>query len=271
MATIVFSHANSFPAGTYRLLFDAWRNAGYTVHAVEKYGHDPRYPVTNHWPKLRDQLLRLIDKKATEPVFLVGHSLGGYLSLLAAAKRPAIARGVVMLDSPVIGGLLTSTIQFAKLTGLGKRFSPGHISQKRRHHWTTSEAAHTHFAKKAAFARWDEQVLRDYIYTGIEAAKPPMRKGVTLSFDRDVETQIYHTIPDDIAAFLRRYPLKCPLAFIGGTESVEVRQVGLGATEKLAEGRVSWMEGTHLFPFEKPQATAAEVLRWLDLLGKLPA
>ena len=46
--TIVFSHANGFPAGTYRTLFEAWRAAGYAVHAVEKYGHDPRWPVTNN-------------------------------------------------------------------------------------------------------------------------------------------------------------------------------------------------------------------------------
>ena len=32
--TIVFSHANGFPAGTYRVLFDAWRSAGYRVVAM---------------------------------------------------------------------------------------------------------------------------------------------------------------------------------------------------------------------------------------------
>ena len=47
MKTIVFSHANGFPAGTYRLLFDAWREAGFAVHAIDKVGHDPRFPVTS--------------------------------------------------------------------------------------------------------------------------------------------------------------------------------------------------------------------------------
>ena len=31
--TLVFSHANGFPAGTYRVLFDAWREGG--TEAVE--------------------------------------------------------------------------------------------------------------------------------------------------------------------------------------------------------------------------------------------
>ncbi|MCR5882819.1 alpha/beta hydrolase [Rhizobacter sp. J219] len=266
--TIVFSHANSFPAGTYRVLFEAWKKAGYTVLAVEKYGHDPKYPVTNHWPRLREQLVHFTEAHAKEPVFFVGHSLGGFLSLLAAARRPDLARGVVMLDSPVISGLLTPTIQFAKFTGLGMQFSPGAISRRRRDHWPSREAAHEHFAGKDSFARWDPRVLADYIACGIEDAKDPMPPGVTLAFRREVETDIYNTLAHDIPGFLRRHPLRHPLAFVGGTQSTEVRQVGMHATERLAHGRVSWIEGSHLFPFERPEDTSAEVLRWLKVLAE---
>ncbi|HEX3141512.1 MAG TPA: alpha/beta hydrolase [Rhizobacter sp.] len=266
--SIIFSHANSFPAGTYRVLFDAWRAAGYTVHAVEKYGHDPKYPVTDHWPRLRDQLIHFAETHVKEPAFFIGHSLGGFLSLLAAAKKPELARGVLLLDSPLIGGLLTPTIQFAKLTGWASRFSPGHISKGRRKHWPTKEAAHAHFAGKASFARWDPQVLHDYIECGIE---PDEAGGYTLSFLREVETEIYNTIAHDIPGFLRRHPLQCPLAFIGGTQSSEVRQVGMAVTERVAEGRVSWIDGSHLFPFERPRETTDEVLKWLKVLAEAPA
>ena len=266
--TIVFSHANSFPAGTYRLLFDAWRAAGYTVHAIEKYGHDPEYPVTNHGPRLRDQLIHFAEGHAKEPAFFVGHSLGGFLSLLAAAKRPDLARGVLMIDSPIIGGLLTPTIRLAKLTGWGERFSPASVSKGRRQHWPTKEAAHAHFAGKASFARWAPEVLHDYIECGIE---PSQAHGYTLSFRRDIETDIYNTIAHDIPGFLRRHPLRCPLAFIGGRQSTEVRQVGMAATERVAQGRVSWVEGSHLVPFERPMETAAEVIKWLKALAEVPA
>ena len=84
-ATIVFSHANGFPAGTYQQLFKAWRAAGYRVKAVDQFGHDPRYPVTNNWPRLRDQLIDFIDAEVGGPALLVGHSLGGLLSLMAAS------------------------------------------------------------------------------------------------------------------------------------------------------------------------------------------
>ena len=266
--SIVFSHANSFPAGTYRVLFDAWRAAGYTVHAIEKYGHDPAYPVTQHWPRLRDQLIQFVETHANEPAFFVGHSLGGFLSLLAAAKRPDLARGVLMLDSPIIGGLLTPTIQFAKLTGWANRFSPGQVSKGRRKHWPTKEAALAHFASKTIFASWAPEVLHDYIECGIA---PDEIGGYTLSFSREIETDIYNTIAHDIPGFLRRHPLQRPLAFVGGTLSTEVRVVGMSITERVAAGRVSWVEGSHLFPFERPAETTAEVFRWLKALAQEPA
>ncbi|MDO8273910.1 MAG: hypothetical protein Q7T22_00085, partial [Serpentinimonas sp.] len=51
-ARIVFSHANSFPAGTYSVLFERLRQLGYRVAAPEKFGHDPAYPVSSNWPHL---------------------------------------------------------------------------------------------------------------------------------------------------------------------------------------------------------------------------
>ena len=50
MLPIVFSHANSFPASTYRVLFQHLKTRGFEVSAVERYGHDPKYPVTSNWP-----------------------------------------------------------------------------------------------------------------------------------------------------------------------------------------------------------------------------
>ncbi len=267
---IVFSHANGFPAGTYRSLFEHWRAAGYTVHAVEKYGHDPRYPVTDNWPHLRDQLIHCIEHATGgQPAWLVGHSLGGYLSLMAASRRPHLACGLVLLDSPLVAGWKARALQLAKATGLAKRFSPGRFSRRRRQSWESAEAAHAHFASKPAFARFAPGVLRDYIQSATEdstgktiASDHAIAR--RLSFERDVETEIYENLPHHLARVLRVHPLRCPLAFVRGSDSAEVRQVGMQATERLARGRIVTLEGSHLFPFERPAQTAAQVLRLID-------
>ncbi len=265
--TIVFSHANGLPAGTYRLLFEAWRKAGFEVHAIEKYGHDPRFPVTSNWPNLRDQLIAFIEREVGGPAFLVGHSLGGYLSLMAASRRPDLASGVVLLDSPVLSGWKARAVQFAKATGIGERFSPGHVSKRRREQWDSADAAFEHFAAKPAFARWAPGVLRDYIASGTEAHARARR----LSFHRDVETAIYNALPHHLTRVLRARPLRCAMAFVRGTESREIRQVGLRATHRLAQGRISSIEGSHLFPLERPFETAAEVLQLIATMQALHA
>ena len=261
-ATIVFSHANGFPAGTYRLLFETWREAGWRVLAVPKFGHDARYPVTSGWPQLRNQLIDFVTHEAPgERVHLVGHSLGGYLSLLAACKRPDIAAGVVLIDSPVLAGWRAHSVQMVKLTRLIGRISPGRVSQSRRHRWASAEAAHAHYAAKALFARWDPRVLADYVAAGIE---PDEASGVRLAFSREVETKLYNTLPHHFGALLKRHPPACPVSFIGGTRSAEVRQVGMAETRAVTRGRIEWLDGTHLFPMEQPLAAAQAVLRALS-------
>jgi len=129
----------------------------------------------------------------------------------------------------------------------------------RRQAWPSLAAVREHFAKKAAFARWDPRVLEDYVKGGF------VRRGgqVVLAFDREVESRIYDTLPHHMQRVLRRHPLRCPLAFIGGQQSAESRQAGVEATRRLAGERFVWTEGTHLFPMEHPDTTAAEVLRLL--------
>ena len=268
-ATIVFSHANGFPAGTYRQLFEIWRAAGYEVVALEKFGHDPLYPVTSNWPHVRDELIHFIERqRPAGAVHLVGHSLGGYLSVLAAAKRPALARSVVLIDAPLVTGWRAHSVHAAKLSGLMKRVGPGRVSVRRRRQWPSAEAAWTHFAGKQAFARWEPGVLRDYIACGTEPdPDAPAAGGVRLAFRREIETRIYNTLPHHLGSLLQRHPLRCPVAFIGGTRSAENRQAGLAPTRALAHGRMEWLDGTHLFPMERPQETARAVLRQLERLA----
>lgn len=254
---ILFSHGNSFPGGTYRVVLESLRQRGFEVQAIDKFGHDPAYPVTNNWPHLVLQLADIARQWQAdgEPAFLVGHSLGGILSLMCAALHPGLARGVLLLDSPILGGWKAATLGLAKKTQLVGSLSPGRISHKRRNHWPNRAEVLEHLHHKRAFARWDAQVLADYVDVGTHEHDGQR----WLSFDRDIETAIYNTLPDNLAALLKRHPLKCPVAFIGGTHSVEMRQVGMELTQRITKGRVMMLDGSHLFPMEKPLATAAAI------------
>jgi pimeloyl-ACP methyl ester carboxylesterase len=266
---IVFSHANSFPASTYNVLFRSLRARGYTVRALEKLGHDPLYPVTSNWPQLVRQLAEFtqaaVDEHGT-PAYLVGHSLGGYLSLMTACRHPELVSGLVLLDSPVLGGWRANALALAKYTGLAGSFSPGAVSLKRRNRWANAEQALAHFQSKKAFAKWEPQVLRDYIAHGTHDEGGQR----ALSFDRAVETAIYNNLPHNLDRLQRTHPLKCPAAYIGGAESAEMKQVGMARTHQVTQGRVTLMPGSHLFPMEAPLATAAAIDAAIRQLAALP-
>lgn len=253
---VIFSHANSFPASTYRVLFDKLKARGLRVSAIDKFAHDPRYPVTSNWPHLTQQLADFAAAQLQhtgEPAFLVGHSLGGFLSVMAAARHPELACGVLLLDAPLLGGWRATSVGVAKATQLIGSVAPGAVSRQRRNRWASIEEAFEHFRHKKAFAKWDPQVLQDYVQHGMHDENGAR----VLSFDRDIETAIYNTLPHNLDSLLQHHPLKCPAAFIGGSHSAEMKQVGMAMTEKVTKGRIMMLDGSHLFPMEQPEATAA--------------
>ena len=259
---IVFSHGNSFPASTYGVMTASLEKRGYRVKSIEKLGHDAAYPVTSNWPHLVQELADFSAEqveKTGQAAWLVGHSLGGFLSLMCATQHPNLGgkliRGVVLLDAPVIGGWRAAGLGLAKRSRLVGALSPGAVSQKRRHHWADVDEALAHFSRKKTFARWHPQSLRDYVEQGTHDVDGQR----TLSFDRAVETAIYNTLPDNLQSLLKRHPMQCPVTFIGGNQSQEIQRVGMALTEKVTHRRIMMLDGTHLFPMENPLACAAAV------------
>jgi len=176
-------------------------------------------------------------------------------------------RGIVLLDSPIIYGWKSGLVSVIKAVGQMDRISPAGVAIKRRDRWPDLDAVHGHFAKESMFARWHPAVLDDYVRHGTEK-DPADRSGRArrLKFRPEIEAEIYSTVPHRLVPYLRLHPPGGPVAFVAGTRSREVRQAGLAATQRITQGRISWIEGTHLFPFEQPAKTAEAVLDWMARL-----
>ena len=244
-----FTHGNSYPAGSYNRMLEALRTH-YDVRTLDMLGHDPRFPVGDCWPGLVDELVAHL-RAYGRPVILVGHSLGGMLSAMAAKRHPELARCVVMLDSPVVAGWRALLWRVIKRFGHASRFSPAQFSEKRRHVWPDRQAAYEHFFSKPMFRAWAPGALDDYLDHGLA----PHPEGVTLRFQREVETEIYNTLPHNMGKMINE-PFPVPVGFVAGTDSEELRQASLAPTRKLVGDNLVMIQGSHLYPMEKPEATA---------------
>jgi pimeloyl-ACP methyl ester carboxylesterase len=232
----------------------------YRIGAIEAIGADSRYPVTERWLHLVEQLEDAIEREwRGEPVFGVGHSLGGYLTLLAAVRRPELFRAIVLLDAPVIGSIKGRLLGASKRFGIVDRVTPAGATRDRRSSWPSREDAKAHLRTRKLFRHFAEECLDDYVRHGLVGGHGHLH----LRIDPEIEYRIYRTVPHDMARYARR--LGVPAGFVGGADSDVVRLVGLAAMRAFSKRKVP---GGHLFPFEHPRAAAAAIE---DLLQELDA
>jgi pimeloyl-ACP methyl ester carboxylesterase len=188
--------------------------------------------------------------------------------MMVAAKHPDLVRGVVLLDSPMLGGWKAKLLKTVKRVPGAEVFSPAAISRKRRTTWASEAEVMEHFQSKKLFSKWHPQVLKDYVTYGTHDEQTAHGTRRVLSFDRDIESAIYNGLPDHLETYFKRHPLKCKAALVGGLQSRELKQVGLDFSRRVTQGRVMKIDGTHLFPMEHPLVAAAAVeTALLNLIG----
>ena len=203
------------------------------------------------------ELIEQVERRG-EPVLGVGHSLGGYLCALAALKRPALFRAIILLDSPILSPWRGTVFGIVKRFRVADRLTPAGLTRARRAVWGSAEEAYAHFRGKRAFRDFDPDCLRDYVTLGTR----PCPEGVCLAFDPAIEYRIYRAFPHALARDLPR--LRVPAGVICGRESAESRRMGLATTRR--HFRVARVPGGHLFPFEHPEEAARAILEMAEKL-----
>jgi pimeloyl-ACP methyl ester carboxylesterase len=160
---VVFAHANGFNAHTYRQILTA---LGQTCHVIapDLRGHgltrlhaDPE--TRSDWRDHAADLRALVERVATRPLILAGHSLGGASSIIAAASGAPMLAGLVLFDPVMFSPAL--------MPRLNDEPSPMVEGAKRRRPvFASREDAVAAYAGRGAFTSWPRDVVADYTHDG---------------------------------------------------------------------------------------------------------
>jgi len=260
---LVFAHANGYLPGSYARFLAALGSAISPGQIVAPaLVTPPGLQASKRWPTMMEQLDATVS--AYDAKILIGHSMGGYLCLQVAARRPGV-QAVVLIDSPLPTGWRSALLSFAKFTRLSYRTGPAPIAARRRDRWPSIEHARRHFAGKPFVQRWAPGVLDDFL---AHAVVPDGPEEVMLAVPRAVERDIYaHIAHEHAARALRMLRLQgTPVGFVAGECSPEVRLAGFRQNARLFAPHWRTLPTGHLVPLDAPDRCAETVF---DLLGRL--
>jgi len=260
--TVHFAHANGFPPGTYRKLAEtiARRHHVVSMAARPLWSQEPAAELQD-WSELAGDLKAELGRRGLSGILGVGHSLGGVVSLLAAADDPGLFRAVVAVDPLILTGRISVFWGLMKGMGLGGRLGLVRGARSRRDHWPDRATLLDSYRRKKIFELWDPEVLDDYIDCGT-SAMPDGTLG--LRYRREWEARIFEIAPHDLWPRLSR--LQVPTLIIQGEHSDTFRNAAARrAAEELATTEVAVVrESTHFVPMERPEEVGEVILEFFE-------
>ncbi len=168
--TIHFSPANGFPVAAYTEFLDLFADR-YKVSGSDNRGAWPDEPEPKrqwNWNDHALDLIAAIEALHTSPVIGMGHSIGGTVTVLAAAMRPDLFSKVIIIDAATVPSKLISHFYHLIPKWLSfKLFNFIRGSHQRRRLWPSPEAFFDNYRSHPTYRNFTERALRDYAQAGL--------------------------------------------------------------------------------------------------------
>src|SRR5262249_25899211 len=123
--------------------------------------------MARRWTIYRNDLLRVLARLESEPAILSGHSMGGTVSLMAAALKPERVAGLVLLEPVMIPRFAALFQLFARLKGVNPGPNLADRAEQRRDRFPSLEVALAAYTGRGAFRSWPTETLADYLQGGL--------------------------------------------------------------------------------------------------------
>ena len=219
------------------------------------YGNSPRLPHTTTIPDYTDLLASLIRHVSEGPVVLVGHSMGGMISITLALRHPELVERMVLL-CPTISGRLSTYIDLviSPITRL-ERFSLG----SKIANMVESQVIQVtdRIMRPALFAERSGISETDYMRIRADARRPGQGR---------VRAECYRAMQEnDLRGKLGH--IEAPTLVIWGAEdnTVPLRDAGVITDEWPSADLRILSKASHWPHFETPEQTQRYIASFLGL------
>jgi pimeloyl-ACP methyl ester carboxylesterase len=258
---LVFLHATGFNARAYRGLL-APLGERFSVLALDFRGHGRttlrpyRFGYTS-FGRHRDDVIAVLQKHASAPVALAGHSLGATVSLLVAAKRPDLVSSLALIEPVILPGLLRFLLCLPAGPLLARALLPIAINAARRsNRFPSRELALKAFTGRGIFKAFTPEMIEDYLADGlVEDGKGRFKLACT----PDYEAATFCAQRHDPWAALRR--VRCPLVALRAEKHATSAKDALRRIALIKpDARVAMVEGAgHMLPMERADRVRAAI------------
>lgn len=264
-----FAHANGFNGQTYSRILSGLSDR-FHIRAWDARGHGattlPADPARHrNWYVYRDDLIAMIEPfvKATgRKIILAGHSMGGAASVMAAAARPDLVRGLVLVDPVMIPSGARYTMLLSQRLGFdGNPLALG--AEKRRAIFPDKETAVSRYEGRGAFKTWPRGFIEDYIAGGTRARDDGQ---IELSCAPAWEAANFRAQGHNIGKAVR--VLHVPFAMLYAEHGTTCRPPFPTLLKRRdPKAHVLQVKGsTHFLPMEFPDVVAQEIRAFTDRL-----
>jgi len=260
---LLMAHATGYCAGVYTPLAERLTSR-LRVLGMDDRGHgktsvpaDPR--KLRNWNVFRDDLAGFI-RTLGSPIIALGHSRGGTVSLMLAVQYPDLVRALILIDPTILPFSWMWWWYLAKKSGAARFVPIAYRAAARRRVWPDRETIFQSYRRKESLKWWDEAFLKAYVQEGTQETADGQ---VAWRCDPSWEARCFATCPHDVWQFVPQ--VRCPTLVIYGRESdTFLKPAAERFKRKLPSAVLVGMENTsHFVPMERPEETAAAIVRFL--------
>ena len=251
----LFAHATGFHGRCWDHIIRMF--PGRHCLAIDARGHgrsgkpDPPY----RWRNFGRDLVLIASMFDVNGAIGVGHSMGGHITVQAAAIRPETYSALLLVDPTIFprsyyGGPIPDVT----------------ATLRRRNEFASADEMFERFRSRPPFARWQPEILRDYCDFGVL----PNGGGFVLACPPHVEASIYEYSKDTSSdIYLEISVVRQPVTILraANTRKPDVFDLGASPTAPglachFAKGREIVLEdASHYIAMENPGLVAEEIRR----------